>query len=67
MPKAISNLLKGWGAKAPALLAPPKTLLLVRLVRVSGGYCALEWWPVEAAVMVVSLLTEALPAARFRI
>jgi hypothetical protein len=34
---------------------------------VSGGYCALEWWPVEAAVMVVSLLTEALPAARFRI
>jgi len=67
MPKVISNLLKGRGAKAPALPAPPKTLLLVRLVRVSGGYCALEWWPVETTVMVVSLLTDALPTARSRI
>ena len=67
MPKVISNLLKGRGAKALALLAPPKALLLVRLVRVSGRYCALEWWPVEAAVMVVSLLNEALPTARSRI
>ena len=45
MSKLISNLLKGRGANAPALLAPPKTLLLVRLICVSGGYCALEWWP----------------------
>jgi len=68
MPKVISNLLKGRGAKALALLAPPKALLLVRLVRVSGRYCgALEWWLVEAAVMVVSLLNEALPTARSRI
>jgi hypothetical protein len=67
MPKVISNLIKGRGTKAPALLTPPKALLLVRLVRVSGGYCALEWRPVEATVIVVSLLTEALPAVCFRI
>jgi len=67
MPKLISNLLKGRGTKAPALLTPPKTLLPVRLVRVSGGYAFLSGGLVEASVMVVSLLIEALPTARFRI
>ena len=67
MPKLISNLVKGRGTKAPALLTPPKALLPVQLVRVSGGYALFSGGLVEATVMVVSLLTEALPTARFRI
>jgi hypothetical protein len=60
MPKLISNIGKGRGAKAPALLARPKALLkalLVRLGRSSRGYVFLSAGVIAAAVAVVSLLT----------
>jgi hypothetical protein len=67
MPKLIgnivSNIVRGRGAKAPALLARPKALLKALLVRLrrsgrsSGGYVVLSAGVLAAAVAVVSLLT----------
>ena len=56
MPKLISNIVRGRGFFAPALLAHPKALL-VSLGRSSGGYVFVSAGVLAAAVAVVSLLT----------